>query len=304
MKKLICIPFFVFGLLFVQGQEINKEDYTRAVSFMYENYNNKTAFNLFTSVNWFEDGSGLWFVDYSKDNKSYKTVDFKKGRVTELFNHANLATALSKLSDEKFEANKLSLSNIEKRKGKLKFSMKNKSYMLDLKTYALELLEEKKKEEANPFETTSPDGKWIAYTKDYNLFIKSTETNKEFQLSTNGEKGYEYASWYGWYDKMEGENGERPKRFYVDWSEDSKWLGASVVDTRNAEKMYLLDWSIDSLYKPKLLSYYRGSPGEKTMVQIKPVFYNIETKQEVKTSLQQELILIQFQLGGVKILVN
>ncbi|WP_412986745.1 prolyl oligopeptidase family serine peptidase [Pontimicrobium sp. IMCC45349] len=285
MKKLICIPFFVFGLLFVQGQEINKEDYTRAVSFMYENYNNKTAFNLFTSVNWFEDGSGLWFVDYSKDNKSYKTVDFKKGRVTELFNHANLATALSKLSDEKFEANKLSLSNIEKRKGKLKFSMKNKSYMLDLKTYALELLEEKKKEEANPFETTSPDGKWIAYTKDYNLFIKSTETNKEFQLSTNGEKGYEYASWYGWYDKMEGENGERPKRFYVDWSEDSKWLGASVVDTRNAEKMYLLDWSIDSLYKPKLLSYYRGSPGDTTMVHIKPVFYNIETKKEVKTSL-------------------
>ena len=84
---------------------------------------------------------------------------------------------------------------------------------------------------------------------------------------------------------MEGENSERPKRFIVNWSEDSKWIATSIVDTRNAEKMYMLDHSIDSLYKSKLLSYYRGSPGDTTMVKVTPVFYNIETKKEVKTSL-------------------
>jgi dipeptidyl-peptidase-4 len=71
----------------------------------------------------------------------------------------------------------------------------------------------------------------------------------------------------------------------VNWSEDSKWIATSIVDTRNAEKMYMLDHSIDSLYKSKLLSYYRGSPGDTTMVKVTPVFYNIETKKEVKTSL-------------------
>ncbi len=114
---------------------------------------------------------------------------------------------------------------------------------------------------------------------------KSTETDEVFQLSLDGKKGYEYGSWYGWYDKMEGENGERPKRFYVDWSKDSKWIATSTVDTRNAEKMYLLDWSIDSLYKPKLLSYYRGSPGDTTMVHLTPTFFNVEIKKEVKTNL-------------------
>ena len=55
MKKLIFIPFIVFGLLCVQAQELTKEDYARAVSFMYDNYNNKTAFNLYTSINWFKE---------------------------------------------------------------------------------------------------------------------------------------------------------------------------------------------------------------------------------------------------------
>ena len=43
---------------------------------------------------------------------------------------------------------------------------------LDLKSYVLTAVEDKKEEENNPFETKSPDGKWVAYTKDYNLFIK------------------------------------------------------------------------------------------------------------------------------------
>ncbi|MEC3906714.1 prolyl oligopeptidase family serine peptidase [Tamlana sp. 2201CG12-4] len=273
-------------MLPIQAQhQVTKDDYKRAVSFMYDNYNNKTAFNLNTSVNWFEDGSGFWFVDYSKDNKTYKTVDLKKGKVKALFDHDKLAKALTKLNGKEVKSNDLSLSDFENLKGKLSFKTNNKTVIVDLKSYKLEEKKANKEKEENPFEAESPDGKWVAYTKDYNLFIKSVKTKEEYQLSIDGDKGYEYASWYGWYDKMEGENGERPKRFYVNWSEDSKWIATTLVDTRTAEKMYLLDHSIDSLYKPKLMAYYRGSPGDSTMVKITPVFYNIETKKEVKTNL-------------------
>ena len=170
-------------------------------------------------------------------------------------------------------------------KGELIFNFNEEQYALNLKSYKLKKNEQEPTESENQYETKSPDGKWIAFSKDYNLYIKSTENNEEYQLSFDGKKDYEYASWYGWYDKMEGENGERPKRFYVDWSGDSKWISTSVVDLRNAEKMFLLDHSIDSLYKPKLLSYYRGSPGDTTMVHLQPVFYNVDSKKEVKTSL-------------------
>ncbi len=281
-----ALIFFCFGVMFLQAQQLTQDNYKRAVSFMYDNYNNKTAFNLHTSINWFEDGSGLWFVDYSNEGKAYKTIDFKKKKVTALFDHEKLAAALSDITSKEVKANAISISSAEPTENENMTIVANRQkYALNLKTYELLEVAEEKKEETNPHESKSPDGKWIAYSKEYNLFIKSTETNEEHQLSFDGQLGFEYASWYGWYDKMEGENGERPKRFYVNWSEDSKWISTSIVDTRNAEKMYLLDWSIDSLYKPKLLSYYRGSPGDTTMVHITPVFYNVTTKKEVKTSL-------------------
>ncbi|WP_298286083.1 DPP IV N-terminal domain-containing protein [uncultured Lutibacter sp.] len=289
MKTIFKISTFLYCVLFyvkVNAQELTKEDYERAKSFMFNNYNNKTAFNLYTTANWFKDNSGVWFIDYNLKGKTYKTVSFKNKKVTTLFNHNKLAQELSKIVDETISPLNLSLSNVERTKdGNLEFKFKNNFYTFNVEKNNLETKEEEKKEEENSFESTSPDGNWIAFSKNYNLFIKSTNDDKEYQLSFDGDKNYEYASYYGWYDIMEGENGERPKRFFVDWSKDSKYIATSVVDSRNAEKMYLLDYSIDSLYKPKLLAYYRGSPGDTTMVHIKPVFFNIETKKEISTKL-------------------
>lgn len=286
MRRLYLFLFLhLLGNLSGYCQQITQDHYKKAVSFMYDNYNNKTAFNLFTTVNWFEDASGIWFIDHNKEGKTYKTVNFKKRKVKPLFDHNKLSAALNKVLEEKTKPGNLALSDIQKTgKGTIRFRVGKKSFTLNKKGYELKE-NEAKKDDNDPHESKSPDGKWIAYTKDYNLFIKSTETDEVHQLSNQGKKGYEYASWYGWFDKMEGENGERPKRFYVNWSKDSKWISTSVVDTRNAEKMYLLDWSIDSLYRPKLLSYYRGSPGDTTMVHLTPVFYNVETKKEIKTTL-------------------
>ena len=301
--KQIYLLFLALQLILspLYSQEVTHEDYKRAVSFLHDNHNNKTVFNLKTKINWFKDGTGLWFIDYSKNKKTYKLVDFKNTKVVDLFNHNKMASALTEFSEKLIKENQLSLSNIEKRgKGNLEFQFEDKSYVLNLKSYQLTLQEEKPKEEKNPFEAKSPDGKWIAYTKDYNLFIKSIESSKEFQLSTEGKRGYEYATRYDWYDKMEGENGERPKRFFMNWSEDSNWIATNIIDTRNAEKMYMLDHSIDSLYKPKLLSYYRGSPGDTTMVMVTPVFYNVKTKKEVKTSLPTGTHVNSVSIEGMK----
>jgi dipeptidyl aminopeptidase/acylaminoacyl peptidase len=46
--------------------------------------------------------------------------------------------------------------------------------------------------------------------------------------------------------------------------------------------MYLLDWSVDTLYRARLLSYYRGSPGDTDMLYMTPVVFNIATGEETK----------------------
>ncbi|MBW6536948.1 MAG: S9 family peptidase, partial [Mariniphaga sp.] len=185
---------------------------------------------------------------------------------------------------EETDANQLPVTILEyKRANEILIRAKNKRYLFNAETYTLATPERSARE--NGFEKKSPDEKWIAFTENYNLFIKSSDGSEIKQLSFDGKKGYEYASWYGWDDMMEGENGERPRRFRVDWSEDSQWIFANVCDLRTAEKMFLLDWSIDTLYRPKLLSYYRGSPGDTGMVYLEPVFFNVKSGKTVRPQI-------------------
>ncbi len=283
--SMLCCLFFILSCN-KKIDEITEKDYENAVSYMYANYNNKTAFNLSTSVKWFKDNSGVWFIAHSPQGKIYKTLNFKENQVKPLFDHQKLAISLSKIIKDKVNENDLSITNIQYEKnGSLSFTAYQKNFILNEETYNITEKKEDKVDSNNLNQSISPDEKWVAFIKDYNLYVKSTSSKQELQLTNDGEKGYEYGTWYGWFDTIEGENGERPKHFYINWSEDSKWITTNVVDFRNAEKMYLLDASVDSLYRPKLLSYYRGSPGDTTMVHTKPVFFNIDTKKEVKTIL-------------------
>ena len=59
-----------------------------------------------------------------------------------------------------------------------------------------------------------------------------------------------------------------------------------LSDLRKARKMYLLDWSIDSLYRPDLLYYYRASPGDTDLVYQVPVIFNIETRRLIKIDME------------------
>ena len=96
------------------SQQVSTQDYKRAVSFLYENYNNKTAFNINSKINWFKDDTGIWFIEYTKKKKTYKLVDFKDFQVVDLFNHKKVANKLSKFSKKLINQNQLSLFNIQK----------------------------------------------------------------------------------------------------------------------------------------------------------------------------------------------
>jgi len=267
----------------IQGQDkITVDDYDRAVSFMYENYNNKKVFNLHIEPHWFKDHTGVWFIHRSPENKRYLKISLPDRVQSDLFDHQKLATVLGDLLQIEVNAKDLPLTNVEYiDPAHFILTAKDKRYTLNIENYELTptTLDDSKDDEQ------SPDKRWTAFAKDYNLYLKSNENGAVRQLSKSGLKGYEYASWYGWGDIMEGEDGTRPDHFGVNWSEDSKWVSANIVDLRSAQKMHLLDWSIDSLYRPKLLSYYRGSPGDTTMIYTEPVFFNIASGKEIKIDL-------------------
>ncbi|MEM6379102.1 MAG: prolyl oligopeptidase family serine peptidase [Bacteroidota bacterium] len=284
------LPFLFWALCFVGANQIfaqnniSLEDYNRAVAFTKQDFTRTKVFNLEIRPNWIKETEEMWYLYRNLDGKKYLKVDLTNLRKSDLFDHAKMAQELSKIMDEEVKSNNLPISTIAyKGPDELNLTVRGKTYTFNRKSYKIQAA--RSKPPRNNSEAASPNKEWIAYVEDYNLFLKSSETGAVKQLSTTGEKGYEYASYLGWADIMKGENADRPDHFSVQWSKDSKWIFTNIVDLRTARKMYLLDWSIDTLYRPELLSYYRGSPGDTNMVYYEPVIFNVETGAEIKLDL-------------------
>lgn len=261
------------------------EDYQRAVSYLWSNLINKKIFNLDIQPIWAQDSTGLGFITQDIDGKSFKKIVFDSNLIQPLFDQRRVAGLITDSLKIITKEQDLPITNLECNTfNHLEFKIGGNSYLLDLPEYKFS---QNPGTDFDPLVSKSPDGKWLAYTDKYNIYIKSTQDGSVKQLSSKGERLYEYGTYYGWSDIIEGENGERPKRLLVNWSPDSRWFQTYITDMRYAPKMYLLDWSIDTIYKPKLLSYYRGSPGDTDMVKMIPVFYNVSTGEEyIKYQLQ------------------
>lgn len=282
MKHTFLLSFLLLSLYSFSQEVKPRADYERAVGFLSENIREKT-YNLHININWFEDNSGGWFKEETQDGIVYRKVLVKNGVISDLFDHEKLAKLLSANTEKTISKDDLKLDDIKCLSAKeMVLTIGEERFNLDSKKMKLTEIAD---EEVETSEHLSPDGKWEAFTEDYNLFVKNLKTGEIKQLSKDGTKDYAYGSWYGWMDIMEGEGTDRPEHFGVSWSPDSKWVFASICDTRTAEKMYLLDWSVDSLYRPRLLSYFRGSPGDTTMVYQHSAFFNVNSGKRVEPRL-------------------
>lgn len=278
MKFSISLIVIWFGAISAFGQQVTREDYKRAVSFLGNNLTNKKVFNVNILPVWAADNSGVAFVTNTPEGREFKCIERNSVKITPLFNQNALTRLLRDSFKVEANAGSPDLTNMQWfQKDSLRFNIGSNQFIYNRKTNQLQKNSPQRRDETI---SKSPDGKWIAFSKDYNLFLKSAETGAIRQLSTAGYKNYEYATYYGWGDIMEGENGVRPPHFSVNWSPDSKWIQTAVCDLRSGNKMYLLDWGVDSLYRARLLSYYRASPGDTAMVRMIPVFFNAETGEE------------------------
>lgn len=275
MRKFVFVLAIIVSLYTpVQSQQITINDYNRAVQFMWPNLINKKVFNINTTPYWFADSSGMAWVNQDAQAKIFYKLQWNKSP-ERLFNHQQIAKLLYDSLKITANENELPINLISiQDASNATIGIAGRTYHINFSTYTLV---RQAINNRNPMESKSPDGKWIAFVNNYNLYAKSTTSGEIKQLSSNGKKGLEYALPYGWSDIIEGENGDRPQRLQVRWSPDSKWIQTYLVDLTKGEKMYLLDWSVDSLFKPKLLSYYRASPGDTNLVYYTPVFFEIAT---------------------------
>ena len=180
------------------------------------------AANVYKSIirpNWAADHSHFWYRnDLPGGRREFVLVDLEKGVRRDAFDHDRLAKALSKADIGKIDPERLPIERLyfdapndlvllrtkgrpfkwERKSGKLT-KIEKEDFPKDPAPQGKPPKKEEKKQEKGyrPSRRVSPDGKWRAFVKNHNLFVRATEGGEEIRLSKDGtpDNGYEDPFW-------------------------------------------------------------------------------------------------------------
>src|SRR5882724_11448657 len=166
---------------------------------------------------WCHASTRFWYRnDLRGGAKEFVVVDAERGTRAAAFDHEKLAMNLSKAAGAECKADRLPFDNIEFTDDSkaVRFNVGDSGWKCDLNSYECSRTDAKasaapasetnavadaetegrRGRDQRPRETSdrSPDGKWIASAKDYNVFIRSRDDEKEIQLSDDGKEGLAY----------------------------------------------------------------------------------------------------------------
>lgn len=113
-------------------------------------------------------------------------------------------------------------------------------------------------------EIPSPDGKYLAFIKDWNLYLKEVATGTEIALTTDGIKDFGYAT-----DNAGWRQSDRP---ILSWSPDSKKIATYKQDQRHINNMYLVKTTVGA---PELKEWKYPLPGDSAIIRIHRVIIDI-----------------------------
>ncbi|MCB1023578.1 MAG: DPP IV N-terminal domain-containing protein [Acidobacteria bacterium] len=126
-------------------------------------------------------------------------------------------------------------------------------------------------------EVPSPDGKKVAFIKDYNLWVRDVATKKETQLTKDGVKDYGYATDNaGW---------KHSDRAILLWSPDSKKISTFQQDQRKTSDMYLVTTNVGA---PKLQQWKYPLPGDENVTMIERVIIEVDKPKVIRLTMDPD----------------
>jgi dipeptidyl aminopeptidase/acylaminoacyl peptidase len=273
--------------LWAQGK---MQDYERAFA-LREKFEN-AVINMPDRAVWIEKTPRFWYRRTVKSGHEFVLVDAEKASRNPAFDHEKLAAALNKETGEKFTAVTLpfrSIAFVENEKF-IEFEFKDSVWRCDLATYEL-----KKTGPARPRFTdgwqdvggppaqaasaeskASPDKKFEAFIRNYNVWVRSVESKEEYPLSWDGNEGNYYT-----FESLL-------------WSPDSKKLVASRVRPGLHRKIQYIDSSPADQLQPKYFTLGYTKPGDPLDVE-QPVLFNLDNRKQI--SIDNSLFPNPFELS-------
>lgn len=264
------------------------EDYNCAYA-LREKYNAKHVLYAGVVPHWVDQTSAFWYVRQTEKGKEYVKVDAASKKRTALFDQQKMAAALTEKAGREINAYNLPLQNC-----RLNISLDTLRFQLDGKFWAYSIknnrlldegaipprgkerhwMEVDDEKEGRP--VTSPDGKWTAFIKNDNVYVREVATGKEKQLSQDGTLSNYYSS-------------------YIQWSPDSKSVVSCRIRPVEKRYVYYVESSPADQAQPKLHKQEYAKPGDELRFKV-PCIFEVESGRRLIPST--ELFSHQYELSG------
>lgn len=274
--KVYKLGLFLIAMLLNGGMAIAQgtvEDYNRAYS-LRERFSSNNVFYSNVNPEWIEGTHQFWYVRNTPEGRIYVAVNADKKGKKELFDHKQLAITLGKASGKEVKPEAINLERlyVNKTLDTLRFNFNNQKWMYAVRKNQLtnegslpkpskprHWMEWDDEKSAEPI--TSPDGKYTAFIKNDNIYVKEVATGKEKQLSQDGTLSNYYSS-------------------YIRWSPDSKKVVSCRIRPVEKRFVYYVESSPADQLQPKLHKQEYAKPGDELPFKV-PCIYEVETGRSI-----------------------
>lgn len=273
MKKYflrIALPLMLLssGPAFAQG---TLEDYNRAYS-LRQKFSGYQVYHSDVNPHWVTGTSSFWYLQRTPQGNEYLLVDADRQIRRPLFVRDSLAVQLQQSLGRRVDARNLPLD-----KGNLEASLDVFRFVCDGYNWRYEIAANRLTREGKVpprrkgrhwMETddekgwgpvTSPDGKYEAYIKNDNIFVRDKASGRERQLSQDGTLSNYYSS-------------------YIQWSPDSRKVLSCRIRPVQKRYVYYVESSPRDQLQPKLHQQEYAKPGDELPFKV-PCIFHVETGQ-------------------------
>jgi dipeptidyl aminopeptidase/acylaminoacyl peptidase len=256
--------------------QVTSADYERATN-VRSKYKG-LALDVADSPFWIKGTHKFVYRKTVEGGSAFVLVDADAGTKAAAFDHEKLASVLSETAGEKFTAVTLPFQRfrLNKTGTRIEFVLKESRWSCDIAKYSCSEAGPIQ-DEWSPFEpdgedaeafkrhekqiAPSPDGKWLAYVENFNLFIRPKTGGDGFPLSLDGAEGNSYD-----FDS-------------IAWSPDSQRVVAYRVRAGYHRKIQFIESSPKNQLQPKYSVIEYEKPGD-VLDHPQPVLFEVASKKQ------------------------
>lgn len=273
VKTIALILFLATSSIEVTAQvTVSENDYARAESMLHATTADM-VYHTTVRPRWLDEDR-FWYIRSSPSGSEFILVDPSREERAPLFDHDRMIGVISDYpeSSEKVDFSRFTFDP-ESKQISSSWS-KDEDLACSIKTYTCEFVSKMDRSATFPSAALSPDGKYEAFRKENNLWIRVLDTEEERQLTFDGEENFGYATNNaGWIKN------DRPVLL---WSPDSKKIATFQHDGRGVGEMYMLSTQTG---RSELDAWKYPLPQDSVVFMIHRVIIHVEETKTVRLDM-------------------